>query len=104
MRISDWSSVVCYADLNRFGDRFRLLCGVDTLALESLLMGADGWVAGLVDAYPRETVALYELAKAERLKEALQLYRWFMLLLRSEARRVGQECVRPFGYSWTPYQ
>lgn len=67
--------------INRFGDRFRLLCGVDTLALESLLMGADGWVAGLVDAYPRETVVLYELAKAGRLDEALQLYRWFMPLL-----------------------
>lgn len=67
--------------INRFGDRYRLLCGVDTLALESLLMGADGWVAGLVDAYPRETVALYELAKAGKLEEALKLYRWFMPLL-----------------------
>lgn len=67
--------------INRFGDRFRLFCGVDTLALESLLMGADGWVAGLVDAYPAETVAIYELAKAGRLEEALKIYRWFMPLL-----------------------
>ena len=42
----------------RFGDRFKILCGVDTLALESLLMGADGWVAGLVCAFPSETVAI----------------------------------------------
>lgn len=67
--------------ITRFGKRFRLLCGVDTLALESLLMGADGWVAGLVDAYPAETVAVYELAKAGKLQEALQLYRWFLPLL-----------------------
>lgn len=67
--------------INRFGDRFRLFCGVDTLAMESLLLGADGWVAGLVDAYPRETVVLYELAKAGRLDEARKLNRWFMPLL-----------------------
>ncbi|WP_299556818.1 dihydrodipicolinate synthase family protein [Seonamhaeicola sp.] len=66
---------------NRFGDRLAILCGVDTLALESLLIGADGWVAGLVDAFPRETVAIYELQKAGRIKEALSIYRWFMPLL-----------------------
>lgn len=67
--------------LNRFGDRFKVLCGVDTLALESLFMGAHGWVAGLVDAFPRETVAIYRLAKAGRHAEALAIYRWFLPLL-----------------------
>ena len=66
---------------NRFGDRLAIMCGVDTLALESLLIGADGWVAGLVDAFPAETVAIYELQKAGRIKEALAIYRWFMPLL-----------------------
>ena len=66
---------------NRFGDRIKILSGVDTLALESLLMGADGWVAGLVDAFPNETVAIYELAKAGRTDEAIEIYRWFMPLL-----------------------
>lgn len=66
---------------NRFGDRIKILSGVDTLALESLLMGADGWVAGLVCAFPKETVAIYELAKAGRLDEALAIYRWFLPLL-----------------------
>lgn len=66
---------------NKFGNRLRILCGVDTIAFESLLDGADGWVAGLVDAYPAETVAIYELVKAERIKEALEIYRWFMPLL-----------------------
>jgi len=67
--------------LNRFGDRFKILCGVDTLALESLLLGAHGWVAGLVDAFPRETVAIYRHAKADRVEEARRLYQWFLPLL-----------------------
>ena len=66
---------------NRFGNRLSILCGVDTLALESLLIGADGWVAGLVCAFPAETVAIYELAKAGRVQEAIEIYRWFLPLL-----------------------
>ncbi|MGZ0016179.1 dihydrodipicolinate synthase family protein [Yeosuana sp. AK3] len=66
---------------NRFGDRLAIMTGVDTLALESLLIGADGWVAGLVDAFPAETVAIYELQKAGKIKEAIAIYRWFMPLL-----------------------
>ncbi len=67
--------------INRFGDRFKILCGVDTLALESLFMGADGWVAGLVDAFPRETVSIFNLAKQGRQQEALAIYRWFLPVL-----------------------
>jgi dihydrodipicolinate synthase/N-acetylneuraminate lyase len=67
--------------INKFGDRFKILCGVDTLALESLFMGADGWVAGLVDAFPRETVAIFNLAKQGRHQEALAIYRWFLPVL-----------------------
>ncbi|GAB2566154.1 dihydrodipicolinate synthase family protein [Spirosoma areae] len=66
---------------NAFGNRFSLMGGVDTLALEALLLGCDGWVGGLVDAFPQETVAIYELAKAGQLAEALAVYRWFMPLL-----------------------
>jgi len=66
---------------NRFGNRLRILCGVDTLAMEELLMGADGWVAGLVCAFPAETVAVYRLVKAGRIEEALAIYRWFMPVL-----------------------
>ncbi len=66
---------------NRFGDRFKILCGVDTLAMEELLMGADGWVAGLVDAFPRETVAIYRLVKAGKISEARMIYRWFLPIL-----------------------
>ncbi|OOG71764.1 dihydrodipicolinate synthase family protein [Flavobacterium sp. A45] len=67
--------------INRFGDRLKILSGVDTLALESLLMGSHGWVSGLVDAFPKETVAIYKLAKEGRIDEALKIYRWFLPLL-----------------------
>ncbi|MEO6721502.1 MAG: dihydrodipicolinate synthase family protein [Ferruginibacter sp.] len=67
--------------VNRFGDRYKILCGVDTLALEELALGVDGWVGGLVDAFPAETVAVYRLMKAGLYKEALKIYRWFLPVL-----------------------
>ena len=67
--------------INYFGDRLKIMTGVDTLALESLLMGAHGWIAGLVDAFPKETVAIYKLQKAGRIADALEIYRWFLPLL-----------------------
>lgn len=66
---------------NAFGDRIKILCGVDTIALEALAAGADGWIAGLVNAFPRETVVIYKLMKAGRIEEARAIYRWFMPLL-----------------------
>jgi 4-hydroxy-tetrahydrodipicolinate synthase len=66
---------------NRFGDRYKILCGVDTIAMEELLLGADGWVAGLVNAFPNETVAIYELVRLGKIEEATTIYRWFMPLL-----------------------
>ena len=66
---------------NRFGDRFQILCGVDTLALEELLMGAVGWVAGLVCAFPKETVVIYNLVQEGKIEEARKIYRWFLPLL-----------------------
>lgn len=66
---------------NRFGNRFAILCGVDPLTLEELALGADGLVAGLVDAFPKETVVLYNLVKAGKMEEAIKIYRWFMPLL-----------------------
>ena len=67
--------------INTCGDRFALFTGVDNLALESLALGADGWVAGLVCAFPHETVAIYRLAAAGRIDEAARIYRWFQPLL-----------------------
>lgn len=67
--------------INRFGTRYKILCGVDTLAMEELCLGADGLVAGLVCAFPAETVAIYKLVKAGKIAEATSIYRWFMPLL-----------------------
>ncbi len=67
--------------INRFGNRFSIMCGVDPLAMEELVLGASGWIAGLVCAFPKETVALYKLVKAGHIEEATAIYRWFMPLL-----------------------
>ena len=95
--------------INRFGNRIKILCGVDTLAYEELCLGADGWVAGLVCAFPKETVAIYNLVKANKLEDALKIYRWFMPLLELDIHPklvqyiklaetqagIGSEFVRP---------
>ena len=67
--------------VNVCGDRYRLFCGVDDLVLENVLFGAVGWVAGLVNSFPRESVRLFELARDGKVDEAVELYRWFMPLL-----------------------
>lgn len=67
--------------INRFGERFKILCGVDTIAMEELMLGAHGWVAGLVCAFPKETVEVFKLTKAGKIDEALKIYRWFLPLL-----------------------
>lgn len=67
--------------LNQVGDRYRIFSGVDNIALESMVLGAVGWVAGLVCAFPKETVTIYRLVKAGRIPEAVDIYRWFMPLL-----------------------
>ncbi|REC45421.1 dihydrodipicolinate synthase family protein [Chryseobacterium pennipullorum] len=67
--------------INRFGKRIKILGGVDTICLETLMLGADGLVAGLVDAFPNETMAMYNYAKAGQYDKAVAIYRWFMPLL-----------------------
>ncbi len=95
--------------INAFGTRFKILGGVDTLALESIAAGSDGWVAGLVNAFPAETVTIFNLVKKGRIEDALKIYRWFMPLLELDihpklvqyiklaeaAAGVGTENVRP---------
>lgn len=66
---------------NAVGERYQLFMGVDDLSFEGLAVGADGLLAGLVVAFPKETVALYKLMKAKRFHEALKLYQWFMPLM-----------------------
>lgn len=67
--------------INRLGSRYDLFTGVDNLAFEALSVGATGWVAGLVVAFPKETVTIYRLMQQGRQREALDIYRWFRPLL-----------------------
>jgi len=64
------------------GSRLALFAGLDDMIVEAIAVGADGWVAGLVNALPSESVTLVDLAKAGRTEEALKLYAWFLPLLR----------------------
>ena len=64
-----------------FGNRLSILCGVDTLAFEELVLGADGWVAGLVNAFPQETVAIYRYIHAGHIDDARAIHEWFLPLL-----------------------
>jgi 1-pyrroline-4-hydroxy-2-carboxylate deaminase len=66
---------------NLCGDRYILFCGVDDLVLESILLGAMGWVSGLVNAFPAENRRLWDLATAGRWVEAREVYRWYSPLL-----------------------
>ena len=71
---------------NLTADRYLLFCGVDDVLLESVLLGATGWVAGLVNAFPEEGVALFDLAAAGRWAEARRIGAWFMPLLHLDTR------------------
>ena len=64
------------------GDRLALFAGLDDMVVEAVAMGADGWIAGLINALPRESMALFDYAKAGEDQKAFELYRWFLPLLR----------------------
>jgi 4-hydroxy-tetrahydrodipicolinate synthase len=75
-----------FTDLvNAFGDRFALFAGLDDVALEGLMLGARGWVSGLTNAFPQESIALWDAFKRGDMDRALQIYRWFMPLLHLDA-------------------
>ena len=67
--------------LNALGERYVLFAGLDDLVFEALLLGARGWVSGLSNAFPRESLALYEAVRSGELERARRIYRWFMPLL-----------------------
>lgn len=125
-RLSDQPNIVClkesapdtrrFTDLhNALGDRYVLFAGLDDVALEGLLLGARGWVSGLTNAFPKESIALYEATVAGDLTTALAIYRWFMPLLHLDAEHDlvqsiklaeqvmgrGSERVRPPRYPLT---
>ncbi len=71
--------------INRFGDRYTVMAGLDDIALEGLMLGASGWVSGLTSAFPRESVRLVAAADAGDWETAREIYRWFMPLLHLDA-------------------
>ena len=71
--------------INRFGDRYTVMAGLDDIALEGLILGATGWVSGLTSAFPRESVALFAAVERGDLEAARRIYRWFMPLLHLDA-------------------
>lgn len=84
-----------FVDLaNGLGDRFALFCGLDDVLLESLALGAVGWVSGLANVFPRECDALFRLGAAGRMAEALAIYRWIMPLLHLDARSDLVQCIK----------
>ena len=70
------------AVIERLGGRLNVFAGLDDMIVESLAMGASGWIAGLVNALPSESVRLFDLAMSEQWSEARALYEWFLPLLR----------------------
>jgi 4-hydroxy-tetrahydrodipicolinate synthase len=84
-----------FTDLrNMVGDRFVLFAGLDDVVVESILVGAVGWVSGLSNAFPREGETLFRLARAGRYAEAMNIYRWFMPLLHLDARPDLVQCIK----------
>jgi len=103
--LADCETIVCFKDSsgdtrrfadtwNRVGDRFVLFAGLDDVVVESVALGAVGWVSGMSNAFPQEGETLFRLARAGRLAEALPLYRWFMPLLHLDARPDLVQCIK----------
>ncbi|MBV8447405.1 MAG: dihydrodipicolinate synthase family protein [Hyphomicrobiales bacterium] len=84
-----------FVDLrNMTGDRFIPFCGLDDVVVESVALGAQGWVSGLSNVFPREGETLFRLAAAGRLAEVMPIYDWFMPLLHLDARSDLVQCIK----------
>ncbi|MFL4997345.1 MAG: dihydrodipicolinate synthase family protein [Microvirga sp.] len=103
--LADCETIVCFKDSsgdtrrftdtkNMVGDRFVLFAGLDDVVVESVMLGAAGWVSGMSNAFPQEGETLFRLAKAGRYEEARALYEWFMPLLHLDARPDLVQCIK----------
>ncbi len=104
-QLADCETIVCFKDSsgdtrrfidtrNRVGDRFVLFAGLDDVVVESIAVGAVGWVSGLSNAFPREGETLFRLARQGRFAELMPLYEWFMPLLHLDARPDLVQCIK----------
>jgi dihydrodipicolinate synthase/N-acetylneuraminate lyase len=103
--LADCETIVCFKDSsgdtrrfidmrNMVGDRFVLFAGLDDVVVESVMVGAAGWVSGMSNAFPREGETLFRLARDGRFAEAMPLYEWFMPLLHLDARPDLVQCIK----------
>ncbi|MGE8369038.1 dihydrodipicolinate synthase family protein [Cupriavidus sp.] len=103
--LADCENIVCFKDSsgdtrrfidlrNAVGDRFVLFAGLDDVVLESIAVGAEGWISGMSNAFPKEGETLFRLARQRRFDEALALYRWFMPLLHLDSRPDLVQCIK----------
>jgi 1-pyrroline-4-hydroxy-2-carboxylate deaminase len=103
--LADCETIVCFKDSsgdtrrfvdtkNMVGDRFVLFAGLDDVVVESVMLGAAGWISGMSNAFPQEGETLFRLAKAGRYEEARALYEWFMPLLHLDARPDLVQCIK----------
>lgn len=103
--LADCDTIVCFKDSsgdtrrfidtrNMVGDRFVLFAGLDDVVVESVMLGAEGWISGMSNAFPQEGETLFRLAKAGRYQEAMALYEWFMPLLHLDARPDLVQCIK----------
>jgi 1-pyrroline-4-hydroxy-2-carboxylate deaminase len=103
--LQDCENIVCFKDSsgdtrrfidlrNAVGDRFVLFAGLDDVVVESVAVGAQGWVSGMSNVFPKEGETLFRLAKQKRFEEALALYQWFMPLLHLDARPDLVQCIK----------
>ena len=101
----DCETIVCFKESsgdtrrfidlrNKVGDRFIMFAGLDDVVVESIAVGAQGWVSGMSNAFPREGETLFRLARAGRYAEAMTLYEWFMPLLHLDARPDLVQCIK----------
>ncbi|WP_127088105.1 dihydrodipicolinate synthase family protein [Aquabacter cavernae] len=103
--LTDVETIVCFKESsgdtrrfidlrNKVGDRFVMFAGLDDVVVESIAMGATGWVSGMSNAFPREGETLFRLARQGRFAEAMSLYEWFMPLLHLDARPDLVQCIK----------
>lgn len=103
--LTDCDTIVCFKDSsgdtrrftdtrNMVGDRFVLFAGLDDVVVESVMLGAVGWISGMSNAFPQEGETLFRLARAGRYEEARALYDWFMPLLHLDARPDLVQCIK----------
>lgn len=103
--LTDCDNVVCFKDSsgdtrrfidvrNEVGDRFVLFAGLDDVVLESIAVGAEGWVSGMSNVFPKEGETIFRLAKAGRFAEAMPIYEWLMPILHLDARADLVQCIK----------